>query len=601
MDVPPRAIKAAKVSAVVLVALVVLLGILLATGVLAAPTVQNIDKGWGEVTDNTTEIETQVRVDNPNPIGIPGIIDIEYTASLNDVVLTRNERSGIGLSPGSNTITLTSEMPNDRIADWWVTHVNNGEESTLRIDPSVSGPGFSQSLSTQTSTIETDLLSSFGGEGPETLTLDNESFLILRDQRAAWGEATAETTPLSFTTTLENVHDYSVTLDGVAYEVSMNDVTLGSGQTTDGIEVAPGERGTLTVDAALDTAAFADWWPTHVRNNETSRMDVQLYGIVEKDGERRRVPLRLYQQRLEFDTDLLGEDGTDVQSLPTQRDDLTVPTVGETDRQWGEVTESTTEVITSIGLENTSDIEKLRDVTTLSVSRTTTINDVSVVDSTTGYDLPPAGEPLTVTSEMDNDRVNEWWADHLNAGERSTISTTATTLVDVGVTRFDVPTDDRSSNLETDLLAGFNTEEDQPVEEDGQTYLVAESTSAEWGEATPQVAPMNARSVLRNEQPVPITVVKIDYTVSLNDVTLADDSHAEDTVIAPGETETVALTMALDNTKMDAWWVTHIRNGESSLLDVNATATINVAGEMRTVPLEMLSKNETVETDILSD
>ena len=599
MDVPPRAIKAAKVSAVVLVALVVLLGILVATGVLAAPTVENIDKGWGEVTDNSTEIETQVRVDNPNPIGIPGIIDIEYTASLNDVVLTRNERSGIGLSSGTNTIELSSAMPNDRIAEWWVTHVNNGEESTLRIDPSVSGPGFSQSLSTQSSTIETDLLSSFGGEGPETLTLDNESFLILRDQQAAWGEATNETTPLTFTTTLENVHDYPVTLDGVAYEVSMNDVTLGSGRTTDGVEVGPGETDTLTVDAILDSRAFGEWWPTHVLNNETSRMDVQLYGIVEQDGERTRVPLRLYQQRLEFDTDLLGDGGTDVQSLPTQRDDVTVPTVDQTDRQWGEVTESTTEVVTTVALENTTGVEKLRNVTTLSVGRTTTINDVSVVDSTTGYDLPPAGEPLTVTSQMDNDRVNEWWADHLNAGEESTISTTATTVADVGVTKFDVPTDDRSSTVETDLLAGFNTEEDQSIEEDGRTYLVAESTSAEWGEATPQTAPLNAQSVLSNEQPVPITVVSIDYTVSLTDVTLADDTHTENTVIAPGETENVGLTMALDNEKMDAWWVTHIRNGESSVLNVEATATINVAGETRTVPLEMLSKNETFETDIL--
>jgi len=894
MDVPPRAIKAAKVAGVALVALVVLIGILVATGVLAAPTVETIDNGWGEVTDDSTQIETQVVVDNPNPIPVPGIIDVSYTASLNDVTLTQNTRSGIGLSPGTNTLRLSSAIPNDRIADWWVTHVNNGEQSTLRIDPSVSGPGFSQSLAGRTTAIETDLLSSFGGQGPETVTVDGEPFVVLSDQQASWGEATAETTPLSFTTTLENVHDYPVTLDGVEYVVSMNDVTLGSGQTTDGVEIEPGESGRLSVDASLNTSAFADWWPTHVRNNESSRMQVQLYGIVDQDGERKRVPLRLYQQRLEFETDLLGDGTTSVESLPTQREDITVPTVAETERRWGDITGAGAEVVTMVELGNTTDISKLRDVTRLTVDRSTAINGVTVLDSTTTRGLPLAGEPLTVRSQMDNDafadwwvrhvnggetstivteasatvdvgittfdrpltdeqtqfrtdilgavgsdgpqtvtvanetiaelgeqeaawgeataettpftfstavenrhdrplafedfqytvemndvtvangtsdkaltvapgetrtldvrvpmstpklsewwtthlrtdersnvsvqlygivdrdgqrervpiplvedrfrlstdllgdgsssvealpstrheierptvntterrwgavtdqttdvetdvtvfnsngpvvndfvrfrmasqttingvdfgsgertedrlaqgtsvvnytsvldnaRVPEWWARHLNGGETSTVRTTTTTAVDAGFTTLAVPTEDRTSNFTTNLLADLNTDEPQPITADGQTYLVAERTEAAWGEATAQTAPLSAESTVRNERAFPITVQRIDYTVSINDVTLADGSQQDGTTILPGETETIALSMALDNSKMDQWWVTHVRNDESSLLDVDATATISAAGQTRTVPLEMFSKNQTIETDVLN-
>ncbi|QCC51613.1 LEA type 2 family protein [Halapricum salinum] len=894
MDVPPRAIKAAKVTAVALVALVVLLGILVATGVLAAPTVETIDNGWGEVTDDATQIETQVVVDNPNPIPVPGIIDVSYTASLNDVTLTQNTRSGIGLSPGTNTLRLSSAIPNDRIADWWVTHVNNGESSTLSIDPKVSGPGFSQSLAGRTTQIETDLLSSFGGQGAETVRVDGEPFVVLSDQQASWGEATAETTPLTFTTTVENVHDYPVTLDGVEYVVSMNDVTLGSGQTTDGVEIEPGESGALTVDASLNTSAFADWWPTHVLNNETSQMEVQLYGIVERDGERTRVPLTLYQQRLEFETDLLGDGATSVESLPSEREDVTVPTVAETERRWGEISASTAEVVTTVEFADTTDLSKLRAVTSLVVDRSTSINGVTVLDSTTTRGLPPAGEALTMTSEMDNDafadwwvrhvndgetsavvtdasatvdvgitkfdrplsdeqtqfetdilgavgsdgsqtvtvanetiaelgsqeaawgtadaettpfifstavenrhdsplefadfqytvemngvtvangtdgealtvqpdetrdldvrvplstpklsdwwvthlrndersnvsvrlygiverdgqrervpialvedrfrlttdllgdgsssvdalptdrptierpsvqnttrrwgdvteqttdvetdvtvfnpngpvvndfirfrmasetsingvvfgsgertedrlaegtnlvnytsvldneQVPAWWARHLNDGESSTVRTTTTTTVDAGFTTLSVPTENRTSTFETDLLAGLNSTQEQPIEQDGETFLVAESTSAAWEEATPQTAPLSAESTLRNERQFPITVERIDYTVSINEITLADGSHQEGTTILPGASETVELPMELDNSKMDKWWVTHVPE-ETSLLDVDATATINAAGQTRTVPLEMFSKNQTVETDILAD
>ncbi|MEF8976842.1 MAG: LEA type 2 family protein [Halapricum sp.] len=871
----------------------VLLTALVATGVLAQPTVESIDKGWGTVSDDSTEIEAQVVVDNPNPVGIPGILTVEYTASMNDVVLAENTESGIGLSSGENTIVLSSKMPNDRIADWWVTHVNNDERSTLTIDPSVRGAGFSPDLPNETSTIETDLLSSFGSDGEETATLDGEPLMVIGDQSASWGQATDETTPISFTSTVENVHDAPVTLDGVEYVVKMNDVTLGEGRTDDGLDVQPGEMGTLTVDAALETPAFADWWPTHVRDDETSQMTVELYGLVERNGTRTRVPIALDEQRIEFQTDLMGDGGTTVESLPTERDTVTVPTVAETERRWGTIRDDTAEVVTTVELDNTEDLETIRNVTTLAIDRSTSINDVTVLDSTTNRELPAADEPLTATSEMDNSKfadwwtrhvnrderstvvteanatvdvgittferpltdeetlfetdilgtigsdgprtvtvanetlvelgdqraswgtadaettpftlttvvenrhdrpitfdgieytvtmndvpvangtsdetltvdagetdqletiiplstprlsewwvshlradersnvsvqlhgvverdgdrervpialiedrfrlttdllgegnstveslpveradieeptveettrqwsevtdattevlttvtidnpntdpeynefvrlttttktavndvpfgageqanetlssgtndlnvtseldngeVPEWWARHLNAGERSIVNTTVTTMADVGFTTLSVATPDRNSTFETDLLADLNTDEDQPIEDDGETLLVAESTSVEWGEATAEQAPLDAESVVRNEQPVPITVEKIDYTVSINGIVLSDDTHVENTVIQPGATATIRLPMTLDNSKMDQWWVTHVPE-ERSNLNVDATATISVGGDTRTVPLEMFSEAKTFETDIL--
>ncbi|WP_229124900.1 LEA type 2 family protein [Halapricum desulfuricans] len=295
------------VGVVVSLGLVALLvTVLVATGVLAQPTVESIDTRWSDATNETTLVETQARVDNPNPIGTPGVVSVEYTASLNDVVLVDGEKSGIGLSPGENTIEFTAPMDNDRIADWWVTHVNNGERSTLTIEPKASGPGVSQSLPEQTSTVATDLLSSFESAEEEAVTVDGEPLLVLGDRNASWGEATDETTPLRLNVDLDNAHDQPVTLSGIEYVVTMNNVTLGEGTTTDSVDLEPGESEALTVDAALETDAFADWWPTHVRNDETSRMRVTLYGLVERDGEQVRMPIRLYQQRLEFETDLLG-------------------------------------------------------------------------------------------------------------------------------------------------------------------------------------------------------------------------------------------------------------------------------------------------------
>jgi LEA14-like dessication related protein len=209
------ALKIGGVVAAVLVLGVVAVGALAATGAFAAPTVESTSYEWGAVTDETTEIVTSVTVDNPNPVGVPGVVDVSYTARLNTVTLARGERSGVGFGPGRNTITLTAAMQNAKIADWWVTHVNGDERSELTVDATVNAPGLSREIPAKSSTVETDILGGFTTEGARQVAFQGDPLLTLRNQRASWGEANAETTPLSFSADVENVHDYDVRLDGV--------------------------------------------------------------------------------------------------------------------------------------------------------------------------------------------------------------------------------------------------------------------------------------------------------------------------------------------------------------------------------------------------
>ena len=81
---------------------------------------------------------------------------------------SRAEKNRVGFGPGTNQRLLTTQMENTKIADWWVTHVNGGEDSKLRVETTVSGPGFSRNVPAQRSTIETR-------KGTETVRLDSLS------------------------------------------------------------------------------------------------------------------------------------------------------------------------------------------------------------------------------------------------------------------------------------------------------------------------------------------------------------------------------------------------------------------------------------------
>ncbi|WP_459192014.1 LEA type 2 family protein [Halosimplex sp. J119] len=572
------------------------------TGVLAMPTVDGVESDWGTVTAESTEIRTTATVTNPNPVGVPGVVDVAYTARLNDVVLARGEKSGVGFGPGTNRLRLSTEMSNRKIADWWVTHVNGDESSTLRVDATVSGPGFSRNVPAQRSSIETDLLGGFATEGERTVQFRGEPFLTVREQTATWDEANGSVTPLSVSSTVENVHDYPVTLDGVEYAVEMNNVTLAEDRQLSGVSVDPGETGTLDVRMGLDTARMADWWANHVNDSEQSTLSVELYGLVERDGEYERVPIRIYERSLDLETDVLGGGSTSVSARDAPERDIEFerPHVEDTDREWGAVDDDSTEILTSVALNNTNREAAINDLLTLRIAQRTAVNGIPVANGTHRTDgLDPGESALDLTSTMNNSKVPSWWARHLNRGETSTVTTMPEVRADLGFSQFDVPVIDRTSEFDTDLLAGVGDGGQETVTVDGQDAIVMTPESVQWGEATRETAPIDVEATLENEQPAPVTVTEVRYHVALNDVVLANRTVPETYIVEPGESEAMKFTMVLDNQRMDEWWVTHVRGGETSNVSITVTATVETAAGTETVTLDSLSDDSTMTTDVL--
>ena len=51
--------------------------------------------------------------------------------------------------------------------------------------------------------------------------------------------------------------------------------------------------------------------------------------------------------------------------------------------------------------------------------------------------------------------------------------------------------------------------------------------------------------------------------------------------------------------ELDKWWVTHLRNNQTSTLSVDFTATVDYGGRERQLPLESVSYTRTFHTDVL--
>lgn len=594
---------AVAVLVVTLVAILMIASVLVVTGVIdvGSPTVTSMDTSWGAVTDETTEIETRVGIHNPNPVGIPGMLDLRYRATMNDVRLADGKKTDVGFGTGNATVEIDATMRNDRIPEWWVTHVNGDERSTMAIRGAVSGPfGVSRTM-TDTRTIETDLLSDFVSSDRRTISVNERELLVLSNQSARWGEATAERTPIVFSATVENRHEYPVSLDGIGYLVRMNGVDVGEGVTSEGLRVGPNETKRVSFTVAIDTPRMADWWVTHVRNDGRTNLTVSMDGVVERDGERQRVPVSLFDAGVRFDTDFFGPGGTTTTALedagpsdPTYER----PTVSKFDRQWGDVTDEHTEVQTTATVENPN-TGAMADLLQLSVGETVVINGIEVADDRTAAgSLDPGTNEVEHLARMDNDAVPDWWAKHINNGERSTVVVDPAVTADVGFTKFGVEVEEQRSTVQTDVLSGLNETGPQPLTVDGRRVGTIREVRAEWGTATPERTPITLTTRIENSAPVAITVSDLAYDVRMNEVRVGNGTDPTEHRIPAGETRTVTFTIDLDGQSMDEWWVTHVRNDERTLVEYDATASVSARD--RSERIQVISTTTTVETDFLN-
>jgi LEA14-like dessication related protein len=281
------------------------------------------------------------------------------------------------------------------------------------------------------------------------------------------------------------------------------------------------------------------------------------------------------------------------------------PVVEGIESRWGSVGDDTTEIVTDVAVTGPGD-DRFADLATLRLDQLTTINGVSVAERTATVASVPAGQgSVTTSSRMAHSTVPEWWARHLNNGERSTVRTTVGARADMGVTSFAVDVPDATNEVETDIAAGFDNDTVQTVStEGGRPLIQIERTRGSWGTATAEAAPLDVAVTIENQQPPYLEIRDITYVVKLNDVVLANRTAPESYQLTRLETQTIEPTLVLDNRKIAEWWPTHVRNGERSTIETEVWVTVQSTSletgtTVRRVKLDALGGERTIETSIL--
>ncbi|WP_227134889.1 LEA type 2 family protein [Halorubellus salinus] len=293
-------------------ALVLAVGVAFAAGFLGVPTVNEFQNEFTGVSDSTTTIGSKIEVTNPNPIGA-GFLGVsgEYAIAMNDVHMANGSTGPIAMPPGNSTIDLETSLDNDRIPDWWVSHVRNDEQTTVNVNATVESDFLGRSVPvTQTRSIETDMLSSFNST--ETRPVNSSSPLVsdpvlyVNETRAQWGEVTAERTGIAVDFYVYNPKDYAIPVSKLNYTIDMNDVRVGAGENTDEKVLEPNSLTQVRTVTYIQNENLDDWWVTHVERNQRTEVVIDFAASVEVAGTELDIPLEGATHRETIETDVFG-------------------------------------------------------------------------------------------------------------------------------------------------------------------------------------------------------------------------------------------------------------------------------------------------------
>jgi LEA14-like dessication related protein len=304
----------------ILFTLVLALGVVVvggySAGLLGAPSVAGVQNQFGDVTDETTEIETDLVVNNPNPVGVSlGDLTVSYDVLMNDVEMANGTKEGVSIGSGTSTVAFTTHMQNDRIPAWWASHVRNGEHTTVRVDAEVRSGTLGRSFDAPPveEEVSTDLISNFNSTDTREVNADqplvSDPVAYVNETSAQWGEVTDARTPIDTRFVVYNAKTAPMAITEIGYEITMNDVQVGNGTTDREYVIEGHSTRTIRTETVIRNQQLDEWWVSHIQNDQVTQLRIDFYAKVEVAGETFRVPLDelTYEQTVE--TDIFGNKG----------------------------------------------------------------------------------------------------------------------------------------------------------------------------------------------------------------------------------------------------------------------------------------------------
>lgn len=263
-----------------------------------------IDIGdWENISDETFTVSSEIWIDNPNPIGLSlDFVDLKYSAEANEVTLASGKIDNVSIQQGNQTRSFETVVQQERIPEWWVSHLQNSEKTTVKVPVTVKTPITSFTVEAYSKDIETTIadrleknLDSIEGtyEGPGVersisgISTEVRPELEVRDLEASIGSVSRNESEFLVDMNVHNPNAYPVPTPSFGGEARLNNISVANWRANaepltemaDSSVIAPGETEELRFTVGLQNQRMDDWLESHARREEFTEGSIDAYLI----------------------------------------------------------------------------------------------------------------------------------------------------------------------------------------------------------------------------------------------------------------------------------------------------------------------------------
>jgi len=234
--------------------------------------VESISNSWGQISLDTTTINTEILVNDPNFYLIP--IKVDCDIYLNDIKMV----SGIGKdlqitrSASGSLIRFTSTIDNENVIKWWVSHIKNKEKTKVRIEGkliiSLDKVDIVYPFS-QNSEFKTHILRDLNKKNLATIRPYN---FKIRSLESRWEKVTLSTTEIRHKFTIENIGILpGQPITDIDYTLVFNGIQMTKGRIGLPLLILPGQRRSARFTLKIPNRNIIKWWVSHIKIGEKTK------------------------------------------------------------------------------------------------------------------------------------------------------------------------------------------------------------------------------------------------------------------------------------------------------------------------------------------
>ena len=271
------------------------------------------------------------------------------------------------------------------------------------------------------------------------------------------------------------------------------------------------------------------------------------------------------------------------------------PKIREVFLSWGNVTYDSTEIIADVSVYNPSPIP----ITLKKVTFTLYMNNIKMVTGSSEGAVNLASFQETVVrlvGTLNNSGIPDWFISHLKNGERTDVRLSGKVTFDLKLMELTRPFE-QTLNITTSLLAGMNTNQAETLRI-GPVELTLKSLTSSWGKITPEEIEINHKAVIYNPNPYPIPITKLEYEIYMNNIRMGGGTTYNPVILGAEKDTVILFTTVLDDSLLDEWWISHIKNGEKTRITIEIYSVIEIHNVTYKIKIYEIEQNIT--TNILA-